>query len=841
MMVLGCVMGAVTFSASGQAEQRVELEGSLAQDELFEIYEYEVQNGQQIVVDLTSEQFDTYVSVQSPSGQYLSNDDWNNEFNHSHVQTTANETGTWRVRVAGFSTAHFGDYVLQVYIGNDAPLPPGGGPAPIMHNGELRDGDETVPDSNGRIVDHYTFEVVAGQQVEIDLTSNALDTLLMLQSPSGVNWENDDFEGQLGHSRLAMMLTEPGEYTASATTFQPGEMGAYQLVIQLAAAPDEPLDIEQQTHQGRLAPGDERLADGEFADKYPIAGERGDQYTITLDSDDFDTYLVLVQDGVEDGLHAQNDDFQGSLTRSRISQTLPADGDYTLYVTSFNGGETGSYDLTIERIRTESEGQEQRGTLAIGDEQTDEDKLIDWSEVTIGAGQHIEVTVESRDFDTFLIIESPEGERWVNDDYEGRTDMSMVEFDAAQIGIYRIGVTSYQPQETGDYEVNIRLRTTNDPTGMRISQPLAQGEPRTGELADGDASMDYGQHADRYHFDAQVGQRIVIDLKSDDFDTFLRLLSPDGSITDNDDYDGIEHSQLAFNVQQTGRYRLIVSSFKADEAGDYELSMRLTDRNADDPAPASRVLGLFVGISDYNGAGDLPYTAEDADRMFHHYRDYGMRPEDATLLLDDKATVEAIEAGLSRLAEQATDQDTVIIFYSGHGNQVARESGFSASDPDAKDETIAVYDGEISDDRFAELLEPCQANTMLLMMDSCFSGGFAKDVICRPGRIGLFSSEEDVLSMVADEFQAGGYLSEFVHEAYGERRDDADANNDKALTVHELCYYVARRYNEVLEERKPEGDNIEGTEVDPSVNIGYQRLLVDRGGVSPHRVLASWD
>ncbi len=50
------------------------------------------------------------------------------------------------------------------------------------------------------------------------------------------------------------------------------------------------------------------------------------------------------------------------------------------------------------------------------------------------------------------------------------------------------------------------------------------------------------------------------------------------------------------------------------------------------------------------------------------------------------------------------------------------------------------------------------AGRVLLVFDSCFSGGFGKDVIAAPGRMGLFSSEEDVTSMVADKFRQSRWL-----------------------------------------------------------------------------------
>ena len=41
------------------------------------------------------------------------------------------------------------------------------------------------------------------------------------------------------------------------------------------------------------------------------------------------------------------------------------------------------------------------------------------------------------------------------------------------------------------------------------------------------------------------------------------------------------------------------------------------------------------------------------------------------------------------------------------------------------------------DNDMGTLFDGVHAGTSILALDSCFSGGFAKDVITRPGRVGL--------------------------------------------------------------------------------------------------------
>lgn len=57
-----------------------------------------------------------------------------------------------------------------------------------------------------------------------------------------------------------------------------------------------------------------------------------------------------------------------------------------------------------------------------------------------------------------------------------------------------------------------------------------------------------------------------------------------------------------------------------------------------------------------------------------------------------------------------------------------------------------MIDGPLTDTEIATALDQVHAGTIILAIDACYSGGFADDFVRRPGRIVLFSSDEDVRS-----------------------------------------------------------------------------------------------
>jgi serine protease Do len=74
-------------------------------------------------------------------------------------------------------------------------------------------------------------------------------------------------------------------------------------------------------------------------------------------------------------------------------------------------------------------------------------------------------------------------------------------------------------------------------------------------------------------FSGVAGQEVVIDLISDDFDSYLYLAGPGLSEPlSDDDGGGNLHSRLTLSVPESGEYRIIVSSLSGGE-GAYSLSV----------------------------------------------------------------------------------------------------------------------------------------------------------------------------------------------------------------------------------------------------------------------------
>ena len=141
--------------------------------------------------------------------------------------------------------------------------------------------------------------------------------------------------------------------------------------------------------------------------------------------------------------------------------------------------------------------------------------------------------------------------------------------------------------------------------------------------------------------------------------------------------------------------------------------------------PTARAKGLAVHIglnavdpAHYAGwSGPLNACEADANDMAAIAKKSGMK---STVLLTQKGTRAKALAGIRAAAKKLKRGDLFLLTYSGHGGQV---TDVTDEEPDGKDETWCLYDGELIDDElYAELSRFAAGVRVLVLSDSCHSG-----------------------------------------------------------------------------------------------------------------------
>ena len=612
---------------------------------------------------------------------------------------------------------------------------------------------------------------------------------------------------------------------------------------------------------GELAQGDAALRTGELYDTHTFTWAVGQRVGLRLSSDVFDPYLIV---RAPSGQQADNDDLEPGTTGAGLDYVVSEAGVHSVLVTSYQPAMSGAYTLEVtgeggEATSAPTPGAEViRGTLDAQDRADRNGKRIARHRVRLRQGEAVRIELLSSDFDTVLLVQPPGGQPIENDDAERGQTNSAVDLVARRTGLHTLVVTSYRAGEQGAYE----LRLVRAPAGTQVratplpATPVAPtppsptprpGRPRPGAppaapagtapiegaLAQGDQQLRSGELVDNFTLEGQVGETVHLRLTSTAFDPYVIVRMPSGRQEDNDDLTpSTRDAGLDLTLTEAGVHTVMVTSYRPGESGAYALVIQRggatpgvgpTGPDAPVrqppglPATAGRVFGIFAGITDYATQSDLAECANDARKLAEDLRRTGlMTPETQVLLTDNQVTTGALRDAFARVAREMTPQDTFVFFFSGHGGQ--RPAQGDANELDRQDETIVLYDGELVDNEMAQLFDRVPGRLNLIALDSCFSGGFAKDVISQEHRMGLFSSEEDLTSSVAGQFQAGGYLSHFLRMGIG---GEADATpRDGSLTAGELSHYLFRQFGAHV------GD-VGAT--DQNYARSFQHLVVDSG------------
>ena len=190
---------------------------------------------------------------------------------------------------------------------------------------------------------------------------------------------------------------------------------------------------------------------------------------------------------------------------------------------------------------------------------------------------------------------------------------------------------------------------------------------------------------------------------------------------------------------------------------------------------------VCVGIADYPGSpNDLRLSANDAKTMQQLFQKNG----DAVVRLftDRQATKAAVLAAFAEYCRQATTNDAVVFFFSGHGVPGA----------------FMCYDGRLKYDDILSSLNASQAGKKIILADACFAGkarrgsqrqALADEEAFRDkGVLFFLSSRTNERSI---EMRT---MRNSIFTAYLERglRGGADTNRDRTITARELFNFVSR-------------------------------------------------
>ena len=187
-----------------------------------------------------------------------------------------------------------------------------------------------------------------------------------------------------------------------------------------------------------------------------------------------------------------------------------------------------------------------------------------------------------------------------------------------------------------------------------------------------------------------------------------------------------------------------------------------------------RLCGVIIGIGDYSHIDDLYISDDAAEQMYKQFEILWGEGARLKLLLNSDATRNGIEEAMNWLASEEDAEDTVLFYFTGHGDK----------------EYIAPYDSltnsysnDISTSQLDRWLDALDSEKIVVFIDSCYSGAFGQ-YLSQNGRV--------IMSSCANNEVAYGELSNYLIQAFSNPLE-TDANNNQEISVEEIYASVANQ------------------------------------------------
>ncbi|WP_293148956.1 MULTISPECIES: trypsin-like peptidase domain-containing protein [unclassified Microcoleus] len=198
-----------------------------ADNSFFDLYSFEGKAGQQITIEMKSQEIDPYLILLGPNEREIAQDDNGAGNKNARITVRLPADGTYTLLANSNEARQLGAYTLEL----KASAPSAPSRAILQEEGALVAGGPVLPSDNS-LYREYTFEGRSGQSVSISLESTDFDPYVAIFDPNGkLVAENDDASDSSKNAFLSVTLPATGRYRVIVNAYDASGRGRYNLTI----------------------------------------------------------------------------------------------------------------------------------------------------------------------------------------------------------------------------------------------------------------------------------------------------------------------------------------------------------------------------------------------------------------------------------------------------------------------------------------------------------------------------------------------------------------------------------------------------------------------------------
>ncbi len=400
----------------------------------------------------------------------------------------------------------------------------------------------------------------------------ALDAVVAVYNRTGNLINEDDDSGPGMNPRLHLHLDSAGTYFVVVRGYDAEAAGPYTLAV----SEDQSVDAQQNARpllvnerlRGAITAADELYLQPYEAYLYGILyafeAQADDWAEIEVRAGSIGSRLqpaVILFDGSLESIAYGEPEGEGD---ARLAHRIPEAGRYYVLVTSQDeeyGAEADTFfDITLSLGTAPEPG---GGPIDFGQTVEGATRTADGDRWVFDgrAGDIVTIRMDSEHLDCYLELLNPVGLSIASDDDSGGNSNAFINgFRLSSTGRHIIIARGFNGR-TGPYTLSL----------TRGEVTAGGGTIAPGQTVSGTIVLPGG---DEWTFSGIAGQRVTISMFAD-FDTYLELRGPEGTVlTSDDDSGGNMQSRISnFTLPQTGTYTIIARSFGREAGLRYTLRL----------------------------------------------------------------------------------------------------------------------------------------------------------------------------------------------------------------------------------------------------------------------------
>ncbi|NJK66025.1 MAG: trypsin-like serine protease [Microcoleus sp. CSU_2_2] len=198
-----------------------------ADNSFFDLYSFEGKAGQQITIEMKSQEIDPYLILLGPNQREIAQDDDGAGSKNARITVRLPADGTYTLLANSNEARRSGAYTLELKA--SAPTSPSR--AILQEEGALVAGGPVLRSDNS-LYREYTFEGRSGQSVTISIESREFDPYVALFGPNGrLVAENDNASDSTKNAFLSVTLPATGRYRVIVNAYDASGRGRYTLTV----------------------------------------------------------------------------------------------------------------------------------------------------------------------------------------------------------------------------------------------------------------------------------------------------------------------------------------------------------------------------------------------------------------------------------------------------------------------------------------------------------------------------------------------------------------------------------------------------------------------------------